>query len=194
MTKPTFETLNFLSIADLKRLEYIGTWKTGEYFYKSGKISWKRNGEKVATIFIKTTCNDGLNPVCELSYSVENVPYKYEIQLHQTKSNLGKGSFWLFVCSKSGDRCRKLYLYDGVFQSRSNLIKNGVFYQKQLDPKKYQISAFGRWFDFYEKIEEGMERSKRPFSKPVYRNKDTKWVLKLEKIAKAFSGLNPLKK
>jgi len=59
------------------------------------------------------------SPCLELDYKLDGKPINYKVDLVNVPSNIGKGVVWFFVCPMTGKKCRKLYLVDTYFTSRS---------------------------------------------------------------------------
>ena len=68
-------------------------------------------------------------PYLELDYRCNDIPIKYQVRLVSINSNLGKGEVWYFICSRTGKRCRKLYLVSTYFYHLSAF--KGCYYEKQ---------------------------------------------------------------
>jgi len=111
---PTFPTLydecKSISISDLKRWEYF---KPNQY--KSGVITWSRNGDKTGSISIAVNTHSE-SPYMELDYRCNKAPINYRVQLVSIPSNLGKGVVWFFICPPNREAlpkatlCRYLFL------------------------------------------------------------------------------------
>lgn len=103
------------SVADLKRLGYLQ-----EYTAISGRLVWKQDGEVVASVGAATDTR-GV-PVLKLSYTYYGEPRDMAIYLRWKNSNLNPESghgYYYFVCPRTGKLCRKLYLVEGWFMSRT---------------------------------------------------------------------------
>src|SRR3712207_4691847 len=93
---PSFPTLyddcKTLSITFLKKYGYLdpGTWKTGT-------VSWSRNGEVVSSIGIGV-CMFGEQPYLEFNYKCRDNPINYRVNLVSLPSNIGRGLVWYFLC------------------------------------------------------------------------------------------------
>ena len=102
-------------------------------------------------------------------------------------SNLGKGIIWYFLCPKTNNRCRKLYLVDGLFLHREAF--TGCMYESQTVSKKYrQIEKkFGAYFD----SDILFEQLHKKYFKRTYKGKLTKRFLRIESKLKRAESLNP---
>jgi len=83
---------------------------------KGGTLSWNINGESTGTISIQVN-TVAEEPYLELDYKWGDAPINYQVQLVSLPSNLGFGQVWYFLCPKTQNRCRVLYLVEGVFLS-----------------------------------------------------------------------------
>ena len=106
----------------------------------------------------------------------------YKVRLVSMTSNLGKGIIWYFLCPKTNNRCRKLYLVDGLFLHREAF--TDCMYESQTQSKKYRelektLGAYFRTDDLYNEL------YKKHFKKS-YAGKPTKKyqniMLRLNKI------------
>ncbi len=153
--------------------------------FKSGTITWSRNGIETSNISIATKI-DGTESVLILSYNCNGKSYKYEVPLVSLPSNLGKSFVWYFLCPFTNKRCRKLHFINQKFMHRSAL-PSGM-YEKQTQTKKWRQleRVYGCHFDLDRHYEELYSKHFRRH----YNGKPTKKYLKLmEKInrAKGFS-------
>ena len=169
-TFPTlFDNLRTISISFLKKHEYLNRGHL-----KSGTISWSVNGSKTGSISIHVNTISEC-PYIQLEYNNNNEPINYKIYLVDIPSNLGKGVLWYFVCPKTGNRCRKLYLADTYFCHRSAC--SGCMYEKQTQSKK------GRYLDktlgVYFRTDQFFEQLYKKHLKKQYAGKPTKKYLKL---------------
>ena len=133
MAKPcTFPTLYDdclqLDISFLRKQGYLNPDQ-----WKSGTITWSRNGNKTASISIQVNTQPE-SLYLELDYKCNEAPINYRVQLVSAPSNLGKGVVWYFVCSHTGKRCRKLYLIGGYFLHREAF--KGCMYKIQTESKR----------------------------------------------------------
>lgn len=180
---PTFPTLydecKTISITDLKRWEYL---KPNQW--KSGILTWSRNGNKTGSISIAVHTYSE-TPVVELEYNYNDEPRKYKIDLVSIPSNLGKGEIWYFVCPHTYKLCRKLYSISGYFYHRTAF--RGIMYESQIQSKKYRnldktLGAYFRLDDLYQQL------YKKHFKK-TYAGKPTKRYLKLMKQITQAEGI-----
>lgn len=104
---PTFPTIldhvKQVSISKLKEWQYLEP-----HCFKSGTISWSRNGNETGSIGIKSDMTTE-EPYIQLSYNSNDEPVKYKVYLTSVPSNLGIGKLWYFICPHTCKRCRKLY-------------------------------------------------------------------------------------
>lgn len=174
---PTFPTLYDeclqVSISFLNKYGYLLTeqWKTGS-------ISWSRNGEQTSRIGITVNTKNG-NSYLELDYTCNGKPINYQVQLESNISNLGIGLVWFFICPHIGKRCRKLYLVETYFYHR--LAWRGCMYENQTQSHKTRSfnNKFGKAFEVDNIFEEIYGKN----FKKQYKGKSTKRFLKhLNKI------------
>lgn len=123
-----FDRCKTISISSLKRLGYL---KQNQF--ASGVISWSQGGQKTGSVSIKVN-TDSLQPYIEFDYQANGTPVKYRVNLVSKPSNIGEGSFYLFVCPITRKHCRKLYLVDRYFYSRWAF--RGCMYEKQTHSHK----------------------------------------------------------
>jgi hypothetical protein len=129
-----------ISIINLRKWKYLKP-----YTYKTGIVSWSRNGIKTSTMNIIVQMQKDRG-VLTLDYKCNGTKYNYNIQIISKPSNLGKGNVFYFICPFTFKTCRKLNLYSEHFIHRS-AIKDGM-YSKQIESKKYrQIDrVYGSYF------------------------------------------------
>ena len=171
----TFPTLydNCLqvSISFLKRWGYLSPDQ-----WKSGTITWSRNGIKTGWISITVNTNSE-SPYLELDYKANGNPIKYKINLVSIPTNISKGVIWFFICPRTGKRCRKLYLVGSHFYHREAFM--GCMYEKQTYSHKKRML-----FKSFEKVfatENVYEQVYSKHFKSQYAGKPTKRYLKLLK-------------
>jgi hypothetical protein len=123
-----FDNCKTVSISNLKRWDYLKPDQS-----KSGVISWNQGGQKTGSISIQVNTHSP-QPYIEFDYQANGTPIKYRVYLVSKPSNIGEGSYFLFVCPITGKHCRKLYLVDGYFYSR--LAFRGCMYEKQTHSHK----------------------------------------------------------
>lgn len=83
-------------------------------------------------------------PFLSLEYTISDkrtggqTKYNYKIELYTQRSNLGKGHYYYFLCPKTGNKARILYLdyVGGYFQSIKAFDKN-IYYRIQQCSKRY---------------------------------------------------------
>ena len=173
-----------LSVTDLKRLGFL---KPREL--KSGRVSWYRGGEEIASIHV-TTDTRAL-PMCYLSYSHDGEPVQEILRLMFKHSNLdpeGEHGYYYFVCPSTGECCRKLYAVNGRFVGRAAF---SPLYPQQAQSRKQRTET--GWLDVLLKLDELQQTHHR---KEFYRGKPTpyrkrweRWVRRTAPIEPVFSRL-----
>jgi hypothetical protein len=165
------EECKSISISDLKRLGYLGIGQN-----TAGVLSWKANGAYTGSVSVRVN-TDAPIPFLELDYRCDGFPIKYLINLVEVPSNLRHGKFWLFVCPRTGYRCRKLFLVDRFFLHRSAL--KGAHYEKQYYSKRRRNLA--KEFDSLFRPDKAWEIVTGKNFKKYYNGKPTKRYLKVQK-------------
>jgi hypothetical protein len=163
------DNANTLTITKLTEWHYLKPFTK-----KHGSISWSTNGIKTSSITILIEMKEDTG-VLTLSYSCNEIDYKYNVQIISSISNLGKGNVFYFICPFTYKTCRKLHLYNGRFIHRSAI--SGGMYSKQIHTKKWrQIeSVYGSYFDldlYYEQLN-------KKYFKTHYKGISTKKYLKI---------------
>lgn len=112
--KPIIDDYLRLRIADLKRLGLLPQrGKTAR-----GVVSWER-GTTAAKITVGVTYPQDGEPSMAFAYTYDGELRAYKVELEFAPSNLSsKYGYYYFVCPKTGERCRNLYLVNGYFVSR----------------------------------------------------------------------------
>jgi len=145
--------------------------------YKSGVVTWTRDGEVAAQIAISVRIDETEQNV-RVAYLYGGQKKIYHIELIYTPSNLpdheGAG-YYYFLCPATGKRCRKLYLVDGYFVSRRAF---RPLYPDQLLSRSARASLY--YFDQWQKIDE-LEGA-RKWRKTHYRGEPTPYSRKLTKL------------
>ena len=160
-TFPTlFDEVSTLSIKKLKEWGYLTPNK-----FKSGVITWSRDGNKTASISIKIDTRQEPAYI-ELDYSANGTPINYKIELTTIPSNLGKGLIWAFICPQTGKRTRILYCVDSYFLHREAF--QGCMYQSQT------YSRNGRKLANYFESLKAIDEIDRYYFKRYYNGKRTK--------------------
>ncbi|UAM98752.1 hypothetical protein K8354_02700 [Polaribacter litorisediminis] len=165
-----------ISIINLRKWKYLKP-----YTYKTGTVSWNRNGMKTSTMSIIVQMQKDKG-VLILDYKCNGTKYNYNIQIISKPSNLGKGNVFYFICPFTFKTCRKLNLYNERFIHRS-AIKDGM-YSKQIESKKYR--HIDRVYGSYFKSAKYFEILYSKNFKRSYDGKPTKKYLKL--MAKINEG------
>lgn len=186
MPKPrSFPTLyNEALKLNISKLKDWGYLKPAQF--KAGTLNWKQYGNDAGSISVRgnTTTEQ---PYIELEYKYKGEPRNYKVLLVYTRSNLGKGKVWYFLCPKTLKRCRVLYLIGGYFYHRSAF--KGCMYESQTQTKGYRqldktIGAYFRAEMYYEQIN-------RKHFKKTYAGKPTLKYLELIKRIQKSEQLPP---
>lgn len=165
ITPIEYDDLKKLNISRLKEWGYL----TKEN-YQSFEIYWTRDNIKTASI----RCIVNIHELyLELSYNYNNKPINYRIKLHAKQSNLGKGTYYYFICNKSNKHARKLYLYNGLFVHR-DCIKAYYFSQLVVVKHRPLIQMYRRQFEKEKLFEESLNK----YYKRYYKSKPTKRYIK----------------
>jgi hypothetical protein len=165
------------------RFEKTGLFKPNVYLNKN--LFWTdQDGEKTSsvTVIIETTETEGS---ITFDYTWQKSHINYKVRLITRPSNLAEGLLWFFVCPSTQKVCRKLHLNSGYFLHRTAF--NGVYYEKQLQSKKWREweRMFGSFLD--DKIYEEMH--KKHF-KRYYKGKPTKKYLQLMRRLNARKAIH----
>jgi hypothetical protein len=170
----TYDQRKSISITDLRKWKYLqpGCWK-------SGTLSWSRNGTPTGTINIRVDMISAV-PYIELIYTCNEQSRDYKVSLVQLSSNLGVGYVWYFLCPFTHKQCKKLYLISSYFQHREAI---QGYYEKQIESKKmrYLDKAYGPMFKRDKLYDELYSRHFRKF----YNGKPTKRYAKILSQLKA---------
>jgi hypothetical protein len=162
--KDTVEECNSVSIAFLRKHDYLCGWR-------SGTILWKnRRGEQTASIGVTVSTMDGDNHArFQYTHTHQSTGEKtecdYRVQLVTTPCNLG-GVRWWFICpwSKNGVYCgrrvAKLYLppggkYYGCRHCYS------LSYESRNDSRHGYFAHMGRFLTLHRQIEKLREQTNR---------------------------------
>ncbi|MBX0335496.1 hypothetical protein K3G39_19860 [Pontibacter sp. HSC-14F20] len=169
-TFPTlFDEVKTVSISNLIRWGYLKPNR-----YRSGTITWSRNGSVYSSIGIAvSTLID--NPYLELSYTYGDKPVKYKVELTTVPANIGKGEVWYFVCPSTGKNCRILYSVGALFLHRSAC--KGYMYEKQTYSHKNR--GIMRMYEKLFSSDKVYEELYSKHFKRTYRGKPTKRFLRL---------------
>lgn len=170
-----------INISKLKEWGYLEPDK-----YKSGTITWSRNGNEIASISIQVnTLNE--DTYIELDYKYRDKPINYKVTLISVSSNLGKGEIWYFLCPQTNKCCRKLYSIGGYFLHREAF--NGCMYNCQTKSKHYRMwdKTLGACF----KAEQLHEQLYSKHFKKFYAGKPTKRYLRIMKKIQKAEQINP---
>lgn len=166
-----------LSVADCKRLGYLAPLATC-----TGSISWTRNGRTVASVGFATKTS-GV-PMARFSYEYNGKAVTYDVALRWKRSNLtpdGPNGYYYFVCPRTGALCRKLYLVDGQFMSRSAF---RPLYPQQTMSRKYREET-RVWRDYMAVDDLIYQR----FRRETYRGRPTPYGRKVEKLAQRLNNV-----
>lgn len=161
-----FDEAKFITITILKKWGYLELGTS-----KRGVLTWRINGTKTGSISIFVNHNN----LVTVDYKCNETPYKYNIYLTSTPSNLGIGSIWYFICPFTHKRCRKLHLISERFMHRSNL-PSGM-YSTQVQSKSWRLmdKVYGSYF----KLDGLYQELHSKHFKTHYNGKPTKRYLKL---------------
>lgn len=102
------------------------------------------------------------------------------------RSIIGNGLIWYFVCPKTGNRCRKLYLVDGYFYHREAF--TGCFYEKQTYSRAKRDLC--KQYENYFGVEQAYDKIYSKHFKKQYNAKPTKRFLKLQQSILKGEGIN----
>ena len=180
-TLPTlFDEVKSISISDLNKWNYL---KEGSC--KSGTVTWSRNGIKTSSISISVSINKNSGNLF-ISYTCDNKPYNYNVNIVPFPSNLGKGNIWYFICPFTNRRCKKLHFISERFMHRSAL-PSGM-YSKQTHSKKWRFleKHYGAYFDSEKNYQELYSKY---FTK-YYRGRPTKRYKKLMEKINAYEQIS----
>lgn len=183
-TCPTlFDDCKSLSISDLIKWDYLKP-----NTFKSGVVTWSRNGVKTSSIGINVSTVDN-NYLLTLDYTINKQPINYTVDIRAIPSNLGKGDVLYFVCPATHKLCRKLYLVDRRFLHREAF--TGCLYQSQAYSSKIR-SQVRLWSKAFVPDEVYRELHSKHF-KNFYAGKPTKRFMRLTdklKVASRYSQLD----
>jgi hypothetical protein len=147
------------------------------YGIRTGTTSWTINGQPHAKIDFKVTHTEN-GTFITFDYRCNGEPIKYNVNLINRISNLGKGVMWFFVCPVSGKRCRKLYLYSKHFLHREAY--KSLMYESQL--KSQKTRNMFKVLDAVFIKDEVYEELYKKYFKTHYNGKETKRYKKLKNI------------
>lgn len=172
----TIEQYICLSVSSCKRL---GFFKEGTV--ATGKVIWTQGGQQVAAITLCT--NTGTVPYAVLRYRYRGENIDTPLTLRYQASNLNNGTgFYYFVCPVTGMSCRKLYLVNGRFVSRSAF---RPLYRKQTESRTRRSGGLA-YLDALADLEALESEKYRRFT---YRGKLTPYGRKCERIARRASAM-----
>lgn len=169
--KNTINDYLTLSVSDCKRLGFLKPLA-----FRSGSVIWHQKGKQLAAVTLTTDTRTV--PVAKLSYTVNGKYVCDTLYLRFKHSNLkeNNGGYYYFVCPETGRNCRKLYLVDGHFKSRSAF---RPLYEQQKKSKKQRTNPLYLYLD----LEDTAERMvNQKYRRIFYRDKQTPFGCKLEKI------------
>ena len=169
-----------VSISMLREWDYL---KPGHW--KSGTITWSRNGNKTGSIGISVHMDEE-SPYVELDYKYNDEPRNYRIRLVSVPSNLGIGKVWYFLCPQTGKRCRKLYSVGGWFLHREAF--NGVYYDSQIRSK--QMRYYDKMFGPMYQTDRLYGELHKPYFKRYYNGQPTKRYIRINKKLHAASQVS----
>jgi hypothetical protein len=180
-TFPTlYDECKTVSITKLKEWGYL---KPDQW--KSGTLTWSRNGQQYASICIKVDTLS-VKPYIMFEYNCNSEPVNYKVQLVSINSNIGKGLIWYFLCPNTGKKCRKLYLVNKYFLHREAF--KGAMYEKQTY-SEYSRQQIKLWTLLFDK-DEICQLVYKKYFKPFYKGQPTKRYLKYLKATKAANCIS----
>ena len=166
---PLFGELQTIEVKNL-----IGWGYLTQPGWKSGTATWRMRGDITAQIeFMVWFAPDEV--YLQLSYIYKGKPLTYRIPMEAQTSNLGKGNVWFFRCPATGQRCRKLYLYQGCFIHRKAV---PGMYEGQTHSKRWRREK--RVYDAVFGQKEIEAELCKPNAKQTYRSKTTRRFTRLE--------------
>ena len=169
---PLFGELQSIEMKDVIRWGYLTN-----YGYKSGSMTWRIRGNITAQIDFSVQYSPD-EVFLRVNYSYKSQPRTYRILLEKQTSNLGKGTIWFFRCPATGQRCRKLYLYEGWFTHR---IAIPGMYEGQTHSKRWRQQK--RVYDAVFDISTVDAELYKANAKQTYRGKPTRRFTRIENKA-----------
>jgi len=182
---PKFPTLPLLYDNMLQiKIIYL---KKNQYLIKnkavSGSLFWTNRGVETARISFTVYWSE-IESYVTLRYMYNKEPREYKVQIVFEKSNLQVGEIPFFICPRTYQKARKLYLIDGMFLHRT--ATNSAMYESQTVSKKYR--QIEKTYGLYFKQDELYSKLCQQHFKKTYAGKPTRTYLKLIKqIRKAES-------
>jgi hypothetical protein len=158
-----YENLPSISIYDLLKGEYL-TATTQKPF----TITIQNQLGDHTNIQLSLTTNS--NQPCLALSDPENDPNNdlQSIKLFTKPFNLNKGSLWYFSCPSTGIPCRKLYYYNGCFQSRQSI--KGRYTLQSVTPK---IRKVIKQFTDVQKLDKMRQKITAPYRRSTYAGSPT---------------------
>ena len=169
MILENIDDLTTLSVTDCKRMGFFVPNALAK-----GAVKWTKRGTTCAEVLFATDLRG--EPTAYLAYSYNGETREYKIGLRWHTSNLNdKHGYFYFVCPKTGKSCRKLYLVEGEFVSRSET--KTIYHQQGLSHN--QRRGFIAYLDVLNKIEtaEGQK-----YRRTTYRGKPTPYGRRLQRL------------
>lgn len=162
-----------LQVIEIKNL--IGWDCLNRFGWKSGTMTWRVWDNITAQVDYGVQYAPD-EVFLQLSYTHNGEVRTYRILLEQQNSNLGKGVVWYFRCPTTGQRCRKLYLYNGWFMHRKAV---PGMYEAQTHSKRWRREK--RVYDAVYDLRDVEAELYKPNSKQTYRGKTTRRFSRIEK-------------
>lgn len=166
---PLFGELQTIEIKTL-----IGWGYLTEHGWKSGTATWRMRGDITAQIDFSIHYGPD-ETYLQFNYSYRKQPRTYRVAMEPQASNLGKGVVWFFRCPTTGQRCRKLYLYDGWFVHRKAV---PGMYAAQTYSKRWRREK--RVYDAVFDLKDTEAELYKPNAKQTYRGKATRRFTRIE--------------
>lgn len=159
-----------LSVKECKRL---GFFRPG-YLVK-GSVKWQISGEDVVAITFATDMR-GEVPLAVAEYTYKGANIREEIELRFCPSNMVTGSgYYVFVCPRTGEPCRRLYFVKGRFICRSAFRPR---YPAQVEgPHTRRKNAA---FNAFAIMTDCKDARREPGRKMIYRGKPTRYAKRIE--------------
>lgn len=145
-----------------------------------GVVVWRQGSEKVAAI--ELTATTWGEPSAVLSYSYKGKSITERIELRFKASNMIKDAgYYYFVCPVTGKLCRKLYLVNGKFISRTAF---NPLYEKQTRSKRGRSDSLA----FLNLVSE-LEKEDGKFRHYTYKGRLTPYGRRCEKMSRKALGI-----
>ncbi|SMC00656.1 hypothetical protein SAMN00120144_4323 [Hymenobacter roseosalivarius DSM 11622] len=186
---PSFpSTANQLKRLELSYLLRSGLLRPG---VRSTTLSWGNRGHPTGSISLQIHLLPGHETYLRLHYTANSkTKHDYRIELEAAASNLPGASAhrYYMICPVFGRRATVLFMrYDGLFVHRLAYGPQRLYYDSQLEPKRFR--GLTKLFS----VDRQCDKAYRPGRKLFYQGKPTRWhaaLLKQEQqVAAAAPGL-----